>query len=134
MGTYKPIRERSGDGKWKWLARGWLAVGLAVSAVLFVRAMPHSPLRSTRPHGQPAVAVITTTSAQSVTTSVGVPSGHTETVYVRRLITQPIETIRVGQRVLGTNPNRDEVADHAAYRDDPCGPAGAGDQPQPRRS
>jgi hypothetical protein len=37
------------------------------------------------------------------------PTSRIETVYVRKLITQPIETIRVGQRVLGTNPNRDEV-------------------------
>lgn len=35
MGTHKPIRENSGDRKWKWLARGWLAVGLAVSAIQF---------------------------------------------------------------------------------------------------
>jgi Holliday junction resolvase-like predicted endonuclease len=109
MGTHKPIRDSSGETRRKWLARGWLVVGLAVSAVLFVRAMPHSPLRGTRPHGQPTVAFTTTTSAQSVTASVGVRGGHTETVYVRRLITQPIETIRVGQRVLGTNPDRDEV-------------------------
>ena len=110
MGTHKPIRESSGDRKWKWLACGWLAVGLAVSAILFVRAMPHSPLRGSSQQAKPAAAVtMTATSTQSATASVGVPSGRTETVYVRRLITQPIETIRVGQRVLGTNPNRDEV-------------------------
>ncbi|MCS7017372.1 MAG: Hint domain-containing protein [Gemmatales bacterium] len=44
MSTHKPIRESSGGRKWKWLARSWLAVGLVVSAVLFLRAMPHSPL------------------------------------------------------------------------------------------
>ena len=109
MGTHRPIRKSSGDRKWKWLARGWLAVGLAVLAVLFVRAMPHSPLRGTRQQANSAAAVGITTSTESAKSSVGVASGPTETVYVRRLLTQPIETIRVGQRVLGTNPHRDEV-------------------------
>ena len=109
MGTHKPIRESSCDRKWKWLVRGWLTVGLAVSAILFVRAMPHSPLRGSGQQAKPAAAVTTPASAQGAPASVGVPSGRTETVYVRRLITQPIETIRIGQRVLGTNPNRDEV-------------------------
>ena len=93
----------------KWLDQCWLLLGLAVSALLFVRAMPHSPLSGSSQQAKPAAAVTTTTSAQSVTASVGVPGGHTKTVYLRRLITQPIETIRVGQRVLGINPNRDEV-------------------------
>jgi hypothetical protein len=89
-----------------WLARGWLAV----SALLLVRAMPDSPLRGSTERAKPAaVAVVPATSAQGATASVGVPGRQPETVYVRRLITQPIETIRVGQRVLGTNPNRDEV-------------------------
>ncbi|MDW8266760.1 MAG: hypothetical protein RMJ52_15660, partial [Gemmataceae bacterium] len=106
MGTHKPITETSGGRKWKWLARGWLAVGLIVSAVLFVRPMPHSPLRPAGP--------TTRLTAVSSSTPQAVPedlllANRTETVYVRRLITQPIETIRVGQRVLGTNPNRDEV-------------------------
>ncbi len=109
MGTHKQFTDSAGDHKRKWLARGWLAVGLVVSAVLFVRAMPHSPLRGSRPQAKPAAAVTTPASAQDAPASVGVPSGRTETVYVRRLITQPIETIRVGQRVLGTNPKRDEV-------------------------
>ncbi len=109
MGTHKSSANTSGDRKWKWLARGWLAVGLAVSAILFVRAMPHSPLRGSSQQAKPAAAVAMTTSAQEARASVGVPSGRSETVYIRRLITQPIETIRVGQRVLGTNPNRDEV-------------------------
>lgn len=109
MGTLKLTTERSGDRKRNWLARSWLAVGLVVSAVLFVRAMPHSPLRGSSPQARPAAVTTTATSAQSATASVGVPSGRAETVYVHRLITQPIETIRVGQRVLGTNPNRDEV-------------------------
>ncbi len=109
MGTHKSSANTSGDRKWKWLARGWLAVGLAVSAILFVRAMPHSPLRGSGQQAKPAAVATTFTSAQGTTASAGVPTGRTETVYVRRLITQPIETIRVGQRVLGTNPNRDEV-------------------------
>lgn len=45
MNTLTPIRESFGDHKRKWLARCWLAVGLAVSALLSIRAMPHSPLR-----------------------------------------------------------------------------------------
>jgi hypothetical protein len=86
-----------------------LAVGLAVSAVLFVRAMPHSPLRGPGQQAKPAAVVTTISSAQGATASVSLPTSRIETVYVRKLITQPIETIRVGQRVLGTNPNRDEV-------------------------
>jgi hypothetical protein len=110
MKTLTPIRESSSDRKWKWLARGWLAVGLAVSAILFIRAMPHSQLRGSSPQAMPtAVAGATVNSAQGTTASVDGPTTGTETVYVRRLITQPIETIRVGQRVLGTNPDRDEV-------------------------
>ena len=110
MGTHKPIRESSGDDKWKWLARGWLAVGLAVSALLFVWAMPHSPLRDPSQQARPAaVANAKAPSPPGATPSVTVPTSRAETVYLRRLITQPIETIRVGQRVLGINPNRDEV-------------------------
>jgi hypothetical protein len=72
--------------------------------------MPHSPLRGSGQQAKPtAVAGATVNSAQGTTASVGVRGRQPETVYVRRLITQPIETIRVGQRVLGTNPNRDEV-------------------------
>lgn len=116
MSTHKPITGSSGDRKRNWLARGWLAVGLAVSAVLFVRAMPHSPLRGSGQQAKPAnVASAKATYAQGATASVGVPTGRTETVYVRRLITQPIETIRISQRVLGTNPNRDEVEEFAVY-------------------
>ncbi|MDW8223098.1 MAG: hypothetical protein RMJ82_09135, partial [Gemmatales bacterium] len=110
MSTHKPITETSGDRKWNWLARGWLAVGLIVSALLFIRAMPHSPLRPGRSPTEPTATVAaTSTSPEQTTTSVGVSSARTQTVYIRRLITQPIETIRVGQRVLGTNPNRDDV-------------------------
>ena len=93
----------------KWLACGWLLLGLAVSAVLFVRAMPHSPLRGSNAQAKPASVAPTTFPAKEAAASVGPSTTRTETVYVRRLITQPIETIRVGQRVLGTNPNRDEV-------------------------
>jgi hypothetical protein len=88
---------------------GWLVVGLAVSAVLFVRAMPHSPLRGPSEQVRSVAVSTTSTLAQGTTASVGVSGKQPETVYVRKLITQPIETIRVGQRVLGTNPNRDEV-------------------------
>jgi len=94
----------------KWLARCWLLLGLAVSAVLFVRAMPNSPPRPTSPQARSATAADDTAAfAQRAAASVGTSTARTETVYVRKLITQPIETIRVGQRVLGTNPNRDEI-------------------------
>jgi hypothetical protein len=110
MIAHKPITQSTSDRKWRWLARGWLAVGLAVSAVLFVRAMPHSPPRPTSPQAKPAtVADDTAAFAQRAAANVGTSTARTETVYGRQLITQPIETIRVGQRVLGTNPNRDEV-------------------------
>ena len=122
MGTHKPITEKSGDRKRKWLARCWLAVGLAVSALLFVRAMPHSPLRATGSQTRAPVAVSTSTVNSACGSAAGAsvldgsgeirPTAHTETVYVRKLITQPIETIRVGQRVLGTNPNRAEVEEY----------------------
>jgi len=109
MGTHKPILESSGETTRNRLARCWLAVGLAVSAVLFVRAMPNSPLRGSSQQVRSVAVSTTSTSAQGTTASVGVSGKQPETVYVRKLITQPIETIRVGQRVLGTNPNRDEL-------------------------
>jgi hypothetical protein len=89
--------------------KSWLAVGLAVSALLLVRAMPHSPLRGSSQQVRSVAVSTTSTSARGPTASVSLPTSRIETVYVRKLITQPIETIRVGQRVLGTNPNRDEV-------------------------
>jgi len=64
MGTHKPITQSTSDRKWKWLARCWLLLGLAVSAVLFVRAMPHSPLRGSGQQARPAAVVTTITSAQ----------------------------------------------------------------------
>jgi hypothetical protein len=91
------------------LVCGWLVLGLAVSALLFVRAMPHSPLRSPSPQAMPASVATTTFPAKEAAANVGTSTARTETVYGRKLITQPIETIRVGQRVLGTNPNQDEV-------------------------
>ncbi|GBD36347.1 hypothetical protein HRbin36_01470 [bacterium HR36] len=84
-------------------------MGLAVSAVLFVRAMPHSPLRGSGQQANPAAVATTAASASRATAIACLPSNRTKTVYVRRLIAQPIETIRVGQRMLGPNPNRDEV-------------------------
>ena len=109
MGAYKQIPENAGDSKWKWLARCWLAVGLTVSALLLVRAMPHSPLRATRPPTKSATVATSTFAEKKATPDVNPATHRTETVYVRKLITQPIETIRVGQRVLGTNPKGDEV-------------------------
>jgi hypothetical protein len=105
-GLDSPIsgRERSTGNGWKWFGRCWLVLGLVLCLILFLKAMPRSPQQvKTSENAEPAAVVANLSSAGPQTVK------PPEPVKQRVLKTRPIEQFRVCQRVLGRNPNREEV-------------------------